>query len=67
MTKTANKVYSSDVIKKALQQIGPDKVRQIVYGEQYQDEYIGMSKFVDSRQEWCKQAIIDKLEAIINR
>ena len=61
------KTMTSDTIRKAIQQIGPEQVRKIVYGETVEHEYIGMQKFVDSRQDWCKQGILDKLEAIINR
>lgn len=53
--------YTYEIIKDAIKEKGIDKVRQIIYGEKLQHEYIGMSKFIDTRQDWCKDSIIKAL------
>lgn len=56
-----NRIYTSDFVKESMRKNGIEKTRKIVYGENYQYEYIGMAKFINSRQRWCKKNILKSL------
>jgi hypothetical protein len=58
-----NKIYVSDIIKEAIKNKGIENVRTIIYSSGLGNlEYIGMSKFINSRQRWCKRDILRKLK-----
>ena len=55
------RIYTYDFIKESIQKNGIEKTRKIIYGEYYKYEYIGMAKFINSRQRWCKRNILKNL------
>ncbi len=56
-----NRIYTSDFVKESIVKNGIEATRKIVYGEAEQYEYIGMAKFINSRQRWCKKRILKSL------
>jgi hypothetical protein len=60
--KNINRIYTADFIKQAIREKGIEKVRKLIYGESSQYEYIGMAKFINSRQRWCKRNILTNLK-----
>jgi hypothetical protein len=55
-------IYIYVFILESIHKIGIEKTREIVYGKNYHNEIVGMSKFINSRQSWCKRNILKTLK-----
>jgi hypothetical protein len=51
-----------DKLVEAYHNIGIAELRLKVYGLDYHNEIEGMRKFIESRQDWCKDNILKSLE-----
>ena len=55
---------NGDIIIEAIHKNGIEKVRELVYGKglnNFHNEVEGMRKFIESRQDWCKDQILNSL------
>jgi hypothetical protein len=55
-------IYTYDFVKESIRKNGIEKTRKLIYGEACRYEYIGMVKFINSRQRWCKRNILKILK-----